>query len=58
MQSPEDPAARFVWIELGPEVLVVVNPVTGRAWDVLRAATARAATADEVIRAVNGPAAP
>jgi hypothetical protein len=58
MQSPEDPAARFVWIELGPEALVVVNPVTGRAWDVLRAGTARAATADEIARAVNGPSAP
>ena len=58
MQSPDEPAARFVWIEQGPEALVVVNPVTGRAWDVLRAGTARAATADEVARAVNGPAAP
>jgi hypothetical protein len=55
MQSPEDPSARFVFIEAAPDHLIVVNPVTGRAWDVLSAGASRSATPAEIQRAVDGP---
>jgi hypothetical protein len=58
MQSPEDPEARFIWVERGPEHLVVINPRTGRAWDVLSAANARPASEAELQRALAGPVSP
>lgn len=55
MTSPTDPTAKFVFIEQAPDHFIVVNPITGRAWDLLTPSSARSASSAELDRAVNGP---